>query len=532
MLGALKRRWKTQRRPQLEDHESDEDQQDGMIPPRFIDVQHGKIYLGPPKQLDTVKDKELLEARIAELEDALLRLQDQFNKSQSTSPVVEKELKTQIETMNRAMRTKERRSMQVCREHKTLQARFLRQETSLATLQHENKSLHRRVRQYELCLDDVMRKVVDAIVAEDNLRDEVTMLKTRVRDLEAQNAALSASPSKGRDEGYCTMSSGQPPPSQEGHLENLPEEPEQWLLSAEPCSAEMEDWSMSQEEMGTALEEESTNVVEWPWNSNNLMTANAITQTDEDFNDLLLEQSDSLQSALNCEEKSCDLTSDDDESNTSSSGHCHENRNDDSGDDDSPTPSEAGRAQVFSCSSTTTTSSESGGENSFVNFHTKNQLNNEVLKNLSKEIKVEPSNIVVIDAKKFNVLESCEDEEFAEKSKSFSLSSSEEEENSVVAVRTSNQRQISNRLLNRSNSHNVNRKIVKDAKVQPCMSWRRSNGWTRVSGQSKEKQTDNKTEKPPNTPMKCFEKISRPVATIRSLPKPPPVPLKRSLGAS
>uniref|UniRef100_A0A336N296 CSON008758 protein n=1 Tax=Culicoides sonorensis TaxID=179676 RepID=A0A336N296_CULSO len=460
--------------------------------------------------------------------------------------------------MNRTMRTKERRSMQVCREHKTLQARFLRQETSLATLQHENKSLHRRVRQYELCLDDVMRKVVDAIVAEDNLRDEVTMLKTRVRDLEAQNAALSASPSKGRDEGYCTMSSGQPPPSQEGHLENLPEEPEQWLLSAEPCSAEMEDWSMSQEEMGTALEEESSNVVEWPWNSNNLMTANAITQTDEDFNDLLLEQlnysddeeiicknftrdfyrlvniykSDSLQSALNCEEKSCDLTSDDDESNTSSSGHCHENRNDDSGDDDSPTPSEAGRAQVFSCSSTTTTSSESGGENSFVNFHTKNQLNNEVLKNLSKEFKDEPSNIVVIDAKKFNVLESCEDEEFAEKSKSFSLSSSEEEENSVVAVRTSNQRQISNRLLNRSNSHNVNRKIVKDAKVQPCMSWRRSNGWTRVSGQSKEKQTDNKTEKPPNTPIKSFEKTSRPVATIRSLPKPPPVPLKRSLGAS
>lgn len=44
-------------RPQLEDHNTDEDRQDGMIPPRFIDVQHGKIYLGPPKQLDTVKDK-------------------------------------------------------------------------------------------------------------------------------------------------------------------------------------------------------------------------------------------------------------------------------------------------------------------------------------------------------------------------------------------------------------------------------------------------------------------------------------------
>lgn len=44
-------------RPPLEDHDTDEDRQDGLIPPRFIGVQHGKIYLGPPKQLDTVKDK-------------------------------------------------------------------------------------------------------------------------------------------------------------------------------------------------------------------------------------------------------------------------------------------------------------------------------------------------------------------------------------------------------------------------------------------------------------------------------------------
>lgn len=101
-----------------------------------------------------------------------------------------------------------------------------------------------------------MRKVVDAIVAEDNLREEVTLLKGRVRDLEAQNAALSASPAKGRDEGYCTMSSGQPQPSN-GHLEDLPEEPEQWLLPAEPCSTEMEDWSMSQEELAViTLDEE------------------------------------------------------------------------------------------------------------------------------------------------------------------------------------------------------------------------------------------------------------------------------------
>lgn len=115
-------------------------------------------------------------------------------------------------------------------------------------MQQENRALLTRIRQYEHCLDDVMRKVVDAIVAEDNLREEVSMLKSRVRDLEAQNAALSGSPVKGRDEGYCTMSSGQPQPSN-GHLEDLPEEPEQWLLPAEPCSTEMEDWSMSQEEL-------------------------------------------------------------------------------------------------------------------------------------------------------------------------------------------------------------------------------------------------------------------------------------------
>lgn len=183
--------------------------------------------------------------------------------------------------------------MAVCREHKTLQARFVRQENCLAMLQQENKSLHQRVRQYEVCLDDVMRKVVDAIVAEDNLREEVTSLKTRVRDLEAQNAALTNSPVKGKDEGYCTLSSGQPPPSIEGHLEDLPEEPEQWLLSAEPCSAEMEDWSLSQEEMGPAIDGMMDDNNEWIWNSPaataNFMTTNADTQT-EDINQLLFEQ--------------------------------------------------------------------------------------------------------------------------------------------------------------------------------------------------------------------------------------------------
>lgn len=125
-----------------------------------------------------------------------------------------------------------------------------------------------------------MRKVVDAIVAEDHLRDEVTMLKNRVRDLEAQNAALSASPAKGQrgDEGYCTMSSGQPPPSA-GHLEDLPEEPEQFFMMPEPCSAEMEDWSMSQEELGAALEEDS-NEPDWLWNSSSFLNSTLDSQSE------------------------------------------------------------------------------------------------------------------------------------------------------------------------------------------------------------------------------------------------------------
>lgn len=156
------------------------------------------------------------------------------------------------------------------------------EENCLAVLEHENKSLHQRVRQYEMCLDDVMRKVVDAIVAEGHLREEVCKLKTRVKDLEAQNAALiTNSPAKGRDEGYCTLSSGQPPPSMEGHLEDLPEEPEQWLLSAEPCTAEMEDWSLSQEEMGTGLEDNN----EWIWTS-----VSNIEEQGEAYNELLLDQ--------------------------------------------------------------------------------------------------------------------------------------------------------------------------------------------------------------------------------------------------
>lgn len=123
-----------------------------------------------------------------------------------------------------------------------------------------------------------MRKVVDAIVAEDNLREEVSMLKNRVRDLEAQNAALSSSPAKGRDEGYCTMSSGQPQPLG-SHLEDLPEEPEQLLMMAEPTSADMEDWSMSQEELGAGLEE-YTNEPDWLWQSSSYLNSTVDSQSE------------------------------------------------------------------------------------------------------------------------------------------------------------------------------------------------------------------------------------------------------------
>ncbi|KAH8297091.1 hypothetical protein KR044_004842, partial [Drosophila immigrans] len=251
------------------DEDDKDDVHDIMPPPNYIQISQGKIQLvhqarslehemtgsrSPASSLTLERgDKvsvssDVLEKRMIEVEGALLRLQEQFHKSQCGSPTFEKELREQIENMNRIMKSKERKQLQTCRDHKALQTRFARQESLLHSMQQENRALLTRIRQYEHCLDDVMRKVVDAIVAEDNLREEVSMLKSRVRDLEAQNAALSASPVKGRDEGYCTMSSGQPQPSN-GHLEDLPEEPEQWLLPAEPCSTEMEDWSMSQEEL-------------------------------------------------------------------------------------------------------------------------------------------------------------------------------------------------------------------------------------------------------------------------------------------
>lgn len=183
-------------------------------------------------------------------------------------------------------------------------------------MKQSNKALVERIRQYERCLDDVMRKIVDAIVVEDNLREEVASLKNRVRDLEAQNAALSASPAKGRDEGYCTMSSGQPQPSN-GHLEDLPEEPENWILPAEPCSTEMEDWSMSQEELAVITLEEDLeqNQIQrfqqisrqqqtqngdhdWLWNTNEFLNSTMIESQSEGISQLLQQKVSTTLSVL------------------------------------------------------------------------------------------------------------------------------------------------------------------------------------------------------------------------------------------
>lgn len=182
-----------------------------------------------------------------------------------------------------------------------------------------------------------------------------------------------------------------------------------------------------------------------------------------------IHKSDSLQSQLNVDDKTVYLSSDD-ESNTSSSGRCHENGhdNDDSA-DDSPTPSEAGRAQVFSCSSTTTSESDD-------TFSVKiNNLSNVETKDTAEQTD-KTSNIVVIDAKKYNVLESAAVDETGDED--------------VVVLRGSSNKMNGRSPMSRRNARNSNissscRKIVKEAKVQPCMSWRRSNGWTRVSGQSK-----------------------------------------------
>ncbi|XP_023158442.1 uncharacterized protein LOC101457703 isoform X1 [Ceratitis capitata] len=408
MLAGIRKRLA---RKTLDIKEEDDDKDDiqAFSPPtNYITISQGKIQLVHQQRsqesdisdAQNRKDREVLENRIVELEEALSLLQERFNNSHCVSPTFEKELREQLDNMNRVIKSKERKQKPTCPGHKTLQTRITHQETLLRSMQQENYTLKRSIRHYERCLDDVMRKVVDAIVAEDILREEVTMLKNRVRDLEAQNAALSASPAKGRDEGYCTMSSGQPQPSN-GHLEDLPEEPEQWLLPAEPCSTEMEDWSMSQEELPVVTLDDDQQRLrsglllnnlrrqngenEWIWNSNDFLTSTtaetdseseAISQLlqqkivyseDEDiarteftneFYKLVDIRSASARSLFSYIEGETDDEDDDEEDEASSLSErrirlrCKTALNGNSRlKAPSPTPSEAGRAQVTSCSS-------------------------------------------------------------------------------------------------------------------------------------------------------------------------------------
>ncbi|XP_068980103.1 uncharacterized protein [Bombus flavifrons] len=65
----------------------------------------------------------------------------------------------------------------------------------LATLETEHAALARDAdaqrRQYERCLDDVANQVVRALLSQKGLREEIGALQRRIRELEAQNRALS-----------------------------------------------------------------------------------------------------------------------------------------------------------------------------------------------------------------------------------------------------------------------------------------------------------------------------------------------------
>ncbi|XP_050325501.1 uncharacterized protein LOC126756473 isoform X2 [Bactrocera neohumeralis] len=429
MLAGIRKRLA---RKTLDIKEEDDDKDDiqAFSPPtNYITISQGKIQL--------VHQQRSQESDISDA-------QNRKDRSHCVSPTFEKELREQLDNMNRVIKSKERKQKQTCPGHKTLQTRITHQETLLRSMQQENYTLKRSIRHYERCLDDVMRKVVDAIVAEDILREEVTMLKNRVRDLEAQNAALSASPAKGRDEGYCTMSSGQPQPSN-GHLEDLPEEPEQWLLPAEPCSTEMEDWSMSQEELPVVTLDDGQQLMrggrlltnlrrqngenEWMWNSNDFLTSTtaetdseseAISQLlqqkivyseDEDiarteftneFYKLVDIRSASARSLFSYIEGETDDEDDDDEEDETSSLSKRRIRlrskialNGNRLKAASPTPSEAGRAQVTSCSSSesdeqsrcTTTQHELNG--STIEGGIEEEMDTQLCGNESSDIEIE-----------------------------------------------------------------------------------------------------------------------------------------------
>ncbi|XP_055858624.1 uncharacterized protein LOC129921028 isoform X3 [Episyrphus balteatus] len=478
--------------------EEKEELQDVAPPPSYIRISDGKVSLvHQPLSCETnTKDK-----------------------SQCGSPTFERDLREQLENMNRAMKSKDRKTVQACRDNKALQARFARQETLLHNMQQENKALTLRIRQYEHCLDDVMRKVVDAIVLEDSLRQEVSVLKSRVYELEAQNAVLSGSPAKGKDEGYCTMSSGQPQPSN-GHLEDLPEEPEQWLLPAEPCSTEMEDWSMSQEELGVitledeVIEHEREHERDWIWNTSDFLNSTMMASQSEGIAKLLQQTIVFSED----EEVACvDFTKDfyklvnipsgstrslysyldaetDDEDDTTSE-NCRTRG-------PSPTPSEAGQAQVTSCSSSESdehtrciaelpelVSSCSYEEPQCI---LRNIQNDEV--KTSKSEATTPTNLPTL------------------------TSSTATPAASLVAVTTKT----------------TTTTVTAGLKSGP--SWRRSNGWKRLPSLESPTKKENKSEKSsptsssssPSTPPISRIPTCKQSSPIRKSKIPPPVPVRRS----
>lgn len=536
MLGILKKRLY---RKQIHDmktlDEEKEELQDVAPPPSYIRISDGKVSLvHQPLSTETVsKDKEVLEERIIELEEALIRLQDKVNNSQCGSPTFERDLREQLENMNRAMKSKDRKTVQACRDNKALQARFARQETLLHNMQQENKALTLRIRQYEHCLDDVMRKVVDAIVLEDSLRQEVSVLKSRVYELEAQNAVLSGSPAKGKDEGYCTMSSGQPQPSN-GHLEDLPEEPEQWLLPAEPCSTEMEDWSMSQEELGVitlddeVIEQERDHERDWIWNTsdflNNTMMASqsegiakllqqtivfsedeevACVDFTKDFYKLVNIPSGSTRSLYSY----LDAETDDEDDTTSE--NCRTRG-------PSPTASEAGQAQVTSCSSSSESSEHTRCIAELPELISSSCGYEEpacILRNIqnvevktSKSEATTPTNLPTTTKTTTTIVSTP------------SLPSPPSPPSaSLVAVTT------------KPTTTTVT------AGMKNGASWRRSNGWKRLNSVESPK-NENKSEKPsptsssssPSTPPISRIPTCKQSSPIRKSKIPPPVPVRRS----
>ncbi|XP_067203097.1 uncharacterized protein [Linepithema humile] len=72
--------------------------------------------------------------------------------------------------------------------HAALVARLATLETEHATLARDADAQRR---QYERCLDDVANQVVRALLSQKGLREEIGALQRRIRELEAQNRALS-----------------------------------------------------------------------------------------------------------------------------------------------------------------------------------------------------------------------------------------------------------------------------------------------------------------------------------------------------